>query len=919
MQINMKTLRYILPGLLLLLGGLQPLWATHNRAGEIHIEQIGPLTIRATIITWTKASSVNADRDTLTICWGDSSCEPVGRINGNGQGVVLPNDIKYNLYVAEHTYAGPSTYVIAMTDPNRIAGIVNVNPPSSDNVPFHIQTTYSFQDPQFGGNNTTPFLLQPPIDNACVGKPFKHNPNAFDPDEGDSLSYRLIVPLQALRTPVPNYSYPNQIGAGAGNILQINEKTGDILWLSPQVPGEYNLAFIIVTWREGAPIDTTIRDMQIFVDVCDNNPPVVQAPEEICVVAGETIGFEVSGNDPDGDRILLTALGGPFVTPFSPAEFTAPNTHQAPPVSGIFRWNTACEHISKQPYSVVFKAVDSVGFSVPLLADLKTLSVKVVGPPPEDVQVAAVQNSVRVSWELPYTCEDAADDYFYGFSVWRRLGSNPFPIDTCTPGLEGKGYTELVFVTREIQNGRYVFVDNNVESGQTYCYRVLAKFAKISAGGYAFNLVESLPSEEICAQLPRNLPLITNVDVQSTSATGGQMQVRWSKPLAQDLDTLLNPGPYRYRLLRARGFSGPALAPVPGADFTVAQFWQANDTIFNDINLNTAGEPYRYRVEFYVRGEDTPLGAANMASSIFLTVTATDNTNLLSWREEVPWSNASYTIYRFNSGSGQFDSIGISSTPAYADRGLENGKEYCYRVRSTGTYSIGGIRDPLINFSQETCGAPLDTTPPCPPNLTVSNLCSEGQTPAAGPPYENRLQWTNPNLTCGGLPDAVGYRLWYAAGEADPLEELADINRADQTGFVHQLNDGLAGCYAVSALDSAGNESALSNRVCVDNCPLYELPNVFTPNGDGANDLYTPFPGRRFVEEVDFQVFNRWGNLIFSTSDPQLNWNGRSNSGKEMAEGTYFYTCQVFERRVNGIVRNPTVLSGYIELVRGGD
>ena len=912
----MKTLRYILPGLCCILVCAGPVGATHNRAGEIHIEQIGPLTIRATIITWTKASSVNADRDSLTICWGDSFCEAVGRSNGNGNGVVLPNDIKYNLYIAEHTYAGPSTYVIGMTDPNRIAGIVNVNAPSSDNVPFHIQTTYSFQDPQFGGANTTPYLLQPPIDNACVGKPFKHNPNAFDPDEGDSLAYRLIVPLQGLRTPVPNYAYPNQIGAGANNLLQINEKTGDILWLSPQAPGEYNLAFIIVTWREGLPIDTTIRDMQIFVDVCDNNPPTVQATENICVVAGETIDFNVLGSDPDGDRILLTALGGPFVTPFSPAEFIAPTNYLEPPITGRFRWNTACEHISKQPYSVVFKATDSISFAVPQLADLKTLAVKVVGPPPEDVQAVSGQNTVRISWELPYVCEDAADNYFYGFSVWRRAGSNPFPIDTCMPGLDGRGYTELVFVTREIQNGRYVFIDNQVESGQTYCYRVLAKFAKISAGGYAFNLVESLPSEEVCVQLPRNLPLITNVDVQATATTAGRISARWSKPLAQDLDTLANPGPYRYRLLRAPGFSGSAFAPVPGADFTAAQFWQANDTLFEDTGLNTADQPYRYRVEFFVRGEDTPLGATNPASSIFLAVTATDNTNLLSWQEETPWVNNAYTVFRLNPASGQFDSIGNSLTAAYSDRGLENGQSYCYRVRSTGSYSIGGILDPLINFSQEACGVPLDTTPPCPPSLTVSNLCSDAQAPLAGPPFENRLQWTNPNLVCAGLPDAVGYRLWFAPDAERPLEAFAVVNRVDQTNFTHLLNEGLAGCYAVSALDSAGNESARSATICVDNCPLYELPNAFTPNGDGANDLYTPFPGWRFVAKVDFQVFNLWGNLVFSTSDPNLNWNGRSNNDKELSDGTYFYVCQVYEQRVNGLQLSPERRSGYIELVR---
>ena len=155
------------------------LLATHNRAGEIHIEQIGPLTIRATIITWTKTSSVNADRDTLEINWGDGVIQKVVRSNGGGippQGFPLANDIKYNIYVYEHTYPGPDSFIISMTDQNRIGGIINVNPPASDNVPFHIQTTYVFQDSQFGGTNTTPYLLQPPIDNACVGKPYKHNP-----------------------------------------------------------------------------------------------------------------------------------------------------------------------------------------------------------------------------------------------------------------------------------------------------------------------------------------------------------------------------------------------------------------------------------------------------------------------------------------------------------------------------------------------------------------------------------------------------------------------------------------------------------------------------------------------------------------------------------------------------------------------
>jgi gliding motility-associated-like protein len=893
--------------------GFTRLWATHNRAGEIHIEQIGPLTIRATIITWTKTSSVNADRDTLNICWGDGSpCEPVLRSNGGGNGIPLANDIKYNIYIAEHTFAGPACYKIAMTDPNRIGGIINVNPPSSDNVPFHIETIYCFQDQQFGGFNTTPYLLQPPIDNACIGKPFKHNPNAFDRDK-DSLSYQFIVPLFASGSPVPIYTFPHLVGNG-NNTLTIDPKNGDILWDSPEIAGEYNLAFIIISWRNGVAIDTTIRDMQIFVDDCENNPPQVIAAERICVVAGDTVNLKISATDPDSNQLVrLTALGGPFSTPFSPATLNiSPSGFQPSPIEATFVWPTVCEHISNQPYSVVFKAVDTLG--KPQLADLKTLEIKVIGPPPLGVQAVAQQNEVEVTWDKPYTCEGAADDYFFAFSVWRREGSNPFIPDTCETGLAGRGYTRLTFATKQMQNGRYYYKDTNVSQGRTYCYRIVAIFAQRSTGGYPYNLVESQPSVEDCVQLPRSLPLITNVSVESTNTTSGQMEIRWSKPVAADLDTILNHGPYRYQLFRAPGLSGGTLQEVPGASFVANTFYEANDTIFQfDENLNTQGQAYHYAVGFYVKGQTQALGTTNEASSIFLNIASTDQTNQLSWQHVVPWNNYRYDIFRKNLQTGSFDSIGTTYARQYDDRGLMNGIEYCYYVRSIGTYSVSGLADPLFNLSQENCGVPIDTVPPCAPVLAVSNVCDVPNTDIEGPPFVNNLSWTNPNAACVGSDDVVRYNIWFAASASEPLTLLTTIEGATNTAFDAEALE-LAGCFAVSALDSVGNESVRSNTVCKDNCPQYELPNVFTPNGDGANETFKPFPNYRFVESIDLQIFNRWGNLVFKTTDPAINWNGTNEQGKALAAGTYYYVCSVYERRVSGTVLRADVLSGYIEI-----
>lgn len=907
---------------------LPQVYATHNRAGEIWVEQVGncvtSLTVKATIVTYTKASSRAADRDTLVICWGDGVCEKVGRVNGPGnppQGELLGNDTKVNYYIGFHSYPARGSYVISTTDPNRIGGILNVNYPNSDQVKFHIRTLFTLPNPQFQGCNSTPRLLQPPIDIGCVGKVFTHNPNAYDPD-GDSLSYHFIVPMQEGGLPVPNYQFPNEILPGPNNNLSINERTGDIVWNSPLKAGEYNLAMIIVEYRNGIPIDTLVRDMQIFIEECENLPPVVETPfDEICVIAGELIEFNVTATAPiteSNQKVRLTALGGPFVVPVSQATFEpADPIFSDDPVVKLFRWQTACEHISDQYYSVVFKATDNFFADTFGLATLKSVRIKVVGPPPNDVQAEAGSGRVTVTWEKPYVCENALDDYFRGFTVWRKEGSNNFIPDKCSPGLDGRGYTKLTNVAiKQEQNGRYFFLDQNVERGRTYCYRILAEFAKTTPGGpYTYNRVESMPSAEICVQLSRDIPLITHVDVLSTGSTDGQMSVCWSKPLANDLDTLLNPGPYRYEVLRALGktTNDADFQPI-GVNFESPFFATANDTCFVDSGLNTAGTPYSYKINFYVAGKSTPLGATNAASSVFLTIAPTDNKNILSWSEIVPWDNYSYDVYRKNN-LGAFELLATVTEPSYTDSGLINGKEYCYKITSTGSYGVGGIVSPILNNSQEKCSIPVDNVPPCPPTLEVSNLCDEGVSCDDGLELVNTLDWVNPMELCVETDDVVSYNIYYAPRQGEPFVKVAFVDDSRLTVLEHKPLSGIAGCYAVTALDTFANESTYSNIFCVDNCPYYALPNAFTPNGDGQNDVFKPFP-YCFVESVDFKVFNRWGQVVFETTNPDLLWDGNNLKGQQLADGTYYYTCRVFEQRVDGVIPSPDILSGYIEMLR---
>jgi gliding motility-associated-like protein len=890
-----------------------PVWATHNRAGEISIEQIGncneSLTIRATIVTYTKASSRPADRDSLTICWGDGTCVTVGRVNGPGsppQGELLENDVKKNIYIGIHTYPARSTYVISMTDPNRNGGILNINYPNSEQIKFHIQTTYTFPNPQFQGCNNTPVLLQPPLDIGCVGQPFIHNPNAYDED-GDSLAYRLIVPFQDAGMTVPNYRFPNEISPGPDNQLTINEVTGDLVWKSPQRAGEYNVTMIIIEYRDGIPIDTMVRDMQILVENCNNLPPEIETSfDEICVIAGEQVSIRVVATAPlieTNQKVSLTALGGPFEVGFSPATFTPGGADfQDDPVIKTFIWNTTCEHISDQFYTVVFKATDNYFVNGSGLSTLKTVRIKVIGPPPEPPEAISETGLIKLSWGEPYFCKNTADDYFRGFSVYRRIGRSGYEPDTCNPGLNGWGYELLTPVPIR----SYQFIDSMVERGRTYCYRIVGNFAKTTPGGlYTFNPVVSLPSKDICIQLKQDVPLIIKADVLTTSPSQGTVEVCWAKPLPFDLDTLANPGPYTYEVLHNN-------QPI-GVSFTGTTFAEVIDTCFIHTDLNTLDLIHLYKINFYTGPNQNLFGASSAASTVFLKSTPTDKTNLLTWTFEVPWSNTHYEVYR-NSG----ERIATVTEPRFTDINLINGQEYCYYVRSYGSYGTASLTDTLINHSQIVCSIPIDNVPPCPPSdIQIQNLCNTGSNQDCNNrnPVNNTIEWKLTEACGQESSDVAGFKIYFSPKDSgEQFVLIADIANPNASKFIHEQQDNLAGCYYIIAYDRNGNESESSAIVCVDNCPNYQLPNTFTPNGDGQNDLFTPYP-YCFIDKVDFKVFNRWGVLVFSTNNPDINWDGTNLNGQKLPDATYYYTCTVFEKRLDLLSAETTQFNGFIELI----
>ena len=138
------------------------------------------------------------------------------------------------------------------------------------------------------------------------------------------------------------------------------------------------------------------------------------------------------------------------------------------------------------------------------------------------------------------------------------------------------------------------------------------------------------------------------------------------------------------------------------------------------------------------------------------------------------------------------------------------------------------------------------------------------------------------DLSSGGTPTNW---TWYLFG-ANPLTSNSQ--------------DPLNVCYdSIGTFDVAlfvsnafGSDSIyINNYITVDSCiaPAQDsliIPNIFSPNGDGQNDLFTV---SGTFSDFEMIIYNRWGELLFKSTQSTRGWDGRTTSGTLTSEGTYFY------------------------------
>ena len=96
-----------------------------------------------------------------------------------------------------------------------------------------------------------------------------------------------------------------------------------------------------------------------------------------------------------------------------------------------------------------------------------------------------------------------------------------------------------------------------------------------------------------------------------------------------------------------------------------------------------------------------------------------------------------------------------------------------------------------------------------------------------------------------------------------------------------------------------------SNIITIERAPIIGIPNSFTPNGDGLNDKF--IISGKFIESYEMQIFNRWGEALFQTTDLDNGWDGTSK-GNKMITGNYTYWIRIKDLNNNEHIRTGSIL-----------
>lgn len=199
----------------------------------------------------------------------------------------------------------------------------------------------------------------------------------------------------------------------------------------------------------------------------------------------------------------------------------------------------------------------------------------------------------------------------------------------------------------------------------------------------------------------------------------------------------------------------------------------------------------------------------------------------------------------------------------------------------------------------------------CQPSGKFTDKEGEAGTIAAGETYAGSAPLTvtfSANPPSGHDP-ATNYE-WHFFNQNNPREAYL-IRYDEDTEYIFTE----AGTTRVVLYEILNGDTTRYNAINVSiSESSLQMPNAFSPNGDGINDVYRAKPGYKSIVLFKAVIFNRWGQKLYEWDDPAGGWDGKYK-GRDVAQGTYFVnvTAKGADGREFRIRRDVNLLRGYTQ------
>lgn len=429
----------------------------------------------------------------------------------------------------------------------------------------------------------------------------------------------------------------------------------------------------------------------------------------------------------------------------------------------------------------------------------------------------------------------------------------------------------LMLLIDSVQNTS-AYIDSFTTCTDTISYQVLIpdNSGCISTSSYAFLEPDGLQ------------PSIVTIDSVSIDPLTGDAQIGWSSSLSSDVAG--------YIVYVENNFGG-----WDSIGFTIGN----NNTFYLDAvsMADTVSVVYNIAA-FDLCGNKSIFGPSH--NSIFLegTLDTCLGEALLTWNDYSNWPSgiSDYELYvSVNSGTYTLLSSTINTT--YTHTGLSKTESYCYYVRAVnGLGTKTASSNSMCSFSDTISGSAVALSLFAEARDSVKNVLI----------WNEDTSWNNIvgsysvfRSTDGSGFQSIASCSFGTNSFTDSLEPLS-FYQSGEGRFCYYIVPIKTGLNYFGCIDTSSLE-------CVNQYPKFVMPNAFTPNGDGLNDIFKP--SKVFVDNSNYllSIYNRWGQLLFESTDSSIGWDGRFKDFY-VPEGVYVFNVRFYIQGGTKVVKAGTLI-----------